>query len=39
VLGWSLGEEGRKAYAGTALYGDGGRVLGFGRATWILPRA
>jgi len=39
VLGWGLGEEGRKLFAGTALYGDGGRVLGFGRATWILPRA
>ncbi len=39
VVGWSLGEEGRKTFAGTALYGDGGRLLGYGRATWILPRA
>jgi hypothetical protein len=38
VLAWPLGEEGRKLYAGTALYGDDGRVLGVGRATWIAPR-
>lgn len=38
VLGWSLGEDGRKLFAGTALYGAGGRVLGSARATWILPR-
>ncbi len=39
VLGWGLGEDGRKVYAGTALFGESGRVLGYGRATWILPRA
>jgi hypothetical protein len=38
VLGWGLGEDGRKLYAGTALFGEGARVLGYGRATWILPR-
>jgi hypothetical protein len=37
VLGWPLGEEGRKVYAGTALYGEGGGVLGVARATWIQP--
>jgi len=37
VVGWPLGEEGRKAYAGTALYGGGGRLLGVARATWIEP--
>jgi hypothetical protein len=37
VVAWPLGEEGRKAYAGTALYGEGGRVLGVARATWIEP--
>jgi hypothetical protein len=36
VVGWSLGGEGRKQLAGTALYGHGGRLLGLGRATWIL---
>ena len=34
---WPLGEEGRKAFAGTALYGEGGRLLGVARATWIEP--
>ena len=37
VVAWPLGEEGRKAYAGTALYGEGGRLLGVARATWIEP--
>jgi hypothetical protein len=37
VVGWPLGEEGRKVYAGTALYGEGGRLLGIARATWIQP--
>jgi len=37
VVGWPLGDEGRKAYAGTALYGEGGRLLGVARATWIEP--
>ena len=37
VVAWPLGDEGRKAYAGTALYGEGGRVLGVARATWIEP--
>jgi hypothetical protein len=36
VLGWPLpGAEGRKVYAGTAVYGDDGRLLGKARATWI----
>ncbi len=37
VLGWPLGEEGRKLFAGTALYGEGGRPLARARATWIEP--
>ena len=37
VVGWPLGEEGRKVYAGTALYGEGNRLLGVARATWIEP--
>ena len=39
VIGWPLGEEGRKLYAGTAVFGEDGRVLGSGRATWIEPRS
>ena len=38
VMAWPLGEEGRKLYAGTALYGEDGRLLGAARATWIVPR-
>jgi hypothetical protein len=37
VVGWPLGEEGRKLYAGTALYSEGGRSLARARATWIVP--
>ena len=37
VLAWPLGEDGRKLYAATALYGAGGAPLAFARATWILP--
>jgi hypothetical protein len=38
VTAWSLGEEGRKLYAGTALHGEDGRLLGAARATWITPQ-
>jgi hypothetical protein len=38
VMAWPLGAEGRKLYAGTALFGEDGRVLGSARATWIAPR-
>lgn len=39
VMGWPLGEDGRKRYAGTALFGEDGRVLGSARATWIVPKS
>jgi hypothetical protein len=38
VMAWPLGEERRKLFAGTAVYGQDGRVLGSARATWIIPR-
>jgi len=38
VVGWRLGEEGRKLYAGTALFSDQGERYAVGRATWIEPR-
>jgi hypothetical protein len=38
VMGWPLGEDGRKLYAGTAVVGEDGRTLGAARATWIIPR-
>jgi len=37
VLAWPLGEEGRKLYAATALFGEDGRPLAKARATWIAP--
>jgi hypothetical protein len=39
VVGWPLGEEGRKRYAGTALFTAAGEVLARARATWIEPRS
>jgi hypothetical protein len=39
VVGWELGRDGRKAFAGTALYGEEGDLLAVGRATWIAPRS
>jgi hypothetical protein len=39
VMGWPLGSEGRKHYAGTALYTAEGELLGVARATWIEPRS
>ena len=38
VVAWPLGEDGRKLYAGTALFSDAGDCLAVARATWILPR-
>ena len=38
VMAWPEGADGRKLYAGTALFGEGGRLLGAARATWIAPR-
>jgi hypothetical protein len=35
VIGWSLGREGRKLYAATALFGGDGRLCGKARQTWI----
>lgn len=38
VVGWPLGEDGRKLFAGTALYGASGDVVAVARQVWILPR-
>ena len=37
-IGWPLGEDGRKLYAGTALLSEAGDVLALARQTWIVPR-
>jgi hypothetical protein len=40
VAGWPLGREGRKGYAGTAVWSaDRGDLLARARATWIAPPA
>jgi hypothetical protein len=33
--GWQIGGEGRKAYAGTAIADESGKVLAYARQTWI----
>jgi len=37
VVGWPVGEEGRKRHAGSALYSPAGDVLALARSTWIVP--
>jgi hypothetical protein len=39
VISWPLGEDGRKLYAGTALFAAGGELLAVARQTWIQPKA
>jgi hypothetical protein len=38
VVGWPLGEEGRKLFAGTALLGSDGEPLAAARQVWVVPR-
>jgi len=35
VVGWGLGSEGRKSFAGTAIFAENGQPVGKARATWI----
>jgi hypothetical protein len=35
---WPLGEDGRKLYAGTALFSSSGELLAVARQTWIVPK-
>ena len=35
VSGWQIGEEGRKMFAGTALFDDEGSLIAAARATWF----
>lgn len=35
VIAWSLGGEGRKHYAGTAIFGPSGRLCAAAKQTWI----
>ncbi len=38
IAAWPLGEDGRKLYAGTALFDADGEALACSRQTWIEPR-
>lgn len=38
VVGWSMGSDGRKHEAGTAIFDEDGELCGRGRALWIEPR-
>ena len=38
VTAWPAGEDGRKLFAGTALFAEDGELLGIARQVWILPR-
>jgi hypothetical protein len=39
VAAWPLGEDGRKLFAGTALFAEDGELLALARQVWIEPRA
>ena len=38
VVAWPLGEDGRKLFAGTALFAEAGDLLAIARQTWIEPK-
>ena len=38
VIGWPMGHEKRKAYSGTALFGEDGSLCAYARATWVRIR-
>jgi hypothetical protein len=38
VVGWKIGEDGRKLHSGTALYTEQGRLCALGHCTWIVLR-
>ncbi len=39
VAAWPLGEDGRKLFAGTALFAEDGELLAIAKQTWIEPRS
>ncbi len=39
VAGWPIGADGRKRFAGSAVYGVDGSVRAFARSTWLVPAA
>jgi len=39
VAAWPLGEDGRKLFAGTALFAEDGELLALAKQTWVTPRS
>jgi len=39
VIGWRIDEDGRKRFAGSALYTAGGDLVAHARSTWLVPAA
>jgi hypothetical protein len=39
VLGWRVGAEGRKRYAGSAIFTAGAQLVASSRSTWLVPAA
>jgi hypothetical protein len=39
VIGWGTGAEGRKRYAGSAIFTADGELRAYARSTWIVPSA
>jgi hypothetical protein len=39
VLGWPIGADGRKRFAGSAILTADGRPIAVARSTWLVPRA
>ena len=37
VIGWPRGSEGRKRYAGSAIFTANGELVAYSRSTWIVP--
>jgi hypothetical protein len=38
VVGWRIGEEGRKRYAGSAIFTADGDLRAYARSTWLVPK-
>jgi hypothetical protein len=38
AVSWPVAEDGRKLFAGTALFAEGGDLLAIAKQVWIAPR-
>ncbi len=37
VIGWPIGEDGRKRFAGSAVFDAHGELKAYARSTWLVP--